>query len=497
MGFLNSIAKAVKTVTTIKKSKSEMNQNGKISAKGLAEMIGQLMDWVKSDNGIVTLLVALSAVALWLALGGNGEVMAASGGVIAGTAGGKHVVDGPLSTSLSEEASPGLLRNEIDDRIVKIRPMSTPLDQISRWGGSRACGSMVVDYYSVDTKPTSSSVASAYESDGPSGDNPIELQVADPQIFEPSETILVPTVKGTDDKGNPRGSLVLYVVQRTTNGTLFVLPANSFDKSGQRMMPDIAKGTKVIRMGRAAAELDVQTAQFEALPQKAQNFCQIFKAQVEQSTFQKIANKEVGWDFSDQEEVAIIDMRLGMEKNFLFGVKSRVYDTEKRNEVLLTGGIWNQTDREVTYPKGTIGKDKLVELTREAFTHNAGSSRKLLIGGTMLIDALNRMDLTRVATSGDKVTKWGIDFTEICTKFGTLYVLASEVFDECGHEHDGMIIDPEYITKYCHVPFRTEKLDLRRSGVRNTDAIVITEASCLVLRYPQAHLRIVGRNAGA
>lgn len=115
----------------------------------------------------------------------------------------------------------------------------------------------------------------------------------------------------------------------------------------------------------------------------------------------------------------------------------------------------------------------------------------------MLIDALNRMDLTRVATSGDKVTKWGIDFTEICTKFGTLYVLASEVFDECGHEHDGMIIDPEYITKYCHVPFRTEKLDLRRSGVRNTDAIVITEASCLVLRYPQAHLRIVGRNAGA
>ena len=35
--------------------------------------------------------------------------------------------------------------------------------------------------------------------------------------------------------------------------------------------------------------------------------CQIFKAQVEQSTFMKIANKEVGWTFSDQEEAAIID----------------------------------------------------------------------------------------------------------------------------------------------------------------------------------------------
>ena len=38
--------------------------------------------------------------------------------------------------------------------------------------------------------------------------------------------------------------------------------------------------------------------------------------QVEQSTLQKLANKEVGWTFSDQEEVAIIDMRQGMEKNW-------------------------------------------------------------------------------------------------------------------------------------------------------------------------------------
>ena len=37
-----------------------------------------------------------------------------------------------------------------------------------------------------------------------------------------------------------------------------------------------------------------------------------------------------------------------------------------------------------------------------------------------------------------------------------------------------------------------ETLDLRRSGVRNTDAVVLTEASCLVLRYPQSHMRVIG-----
>ena len=67
----------------------------------------------------------------------------------------------------------------------------------------------------------------------------------------------------------------------------------------------------------------------------------------------------------------------------------------------------------------------------------------------------------------------------------------SEVFDQCGHGGDAMVIDPEYITKYSHVPFRTERLDLRSSGQRNTDAIVITEASCVVLRYPRAHMKIV------
>ncbi len=73
--------------------------------------------------------------------------------VIAGTAGGNHVTDGPLTVSAVREASPELLLNEIDSRIVKVRPMATPIDQISRMVGARRAKSMIVDYYSVDTKP--------------------------------------------------------------------------------------------------------------------------------------------------------------------------------------------------------------------------------------------------------------------------------------------------------------------------------------------------------
>ncbi len=182
-------------------------------------------------------------------------------------------------------------------------------------------------------------------------------------------------------------------------------------------------------------------------------------------------------------------MRMGMEKNFLMGHRCRL-TIPSGEEIMLTGGIWNQTQNDYTYSEITSEND-LVALCKQAFQHNAGSSRKILLAGSDLIEALHKIDRTRVISSEKAVTKWGLDFTEIHSKFGTLYVLLSEVFDQCGMAANGMVVDPEYITKYSHVPFRTERLDLKAAGVRNTDAIVITEASCLVLRYPQTHMRII------
>ena len=460
------------------------------------KFFGKAVEWLANKYGIYT-FIAMVAIILWWIIAGDGDVSMASATIIAGTAGGKHVSGGPLTTSLTNTASPELLRNEIDERIVKIRPMSTPIDQLSRFGGSRSSGSMIVDYYSVDTKPTETSMSETYDeesAEGKSGDFHIAtIYTEKDDIFEPSETILVPEVKGYDAEGlNLEGALVLYVLGKENLGGLKVIAVNGKSISGSRhYVPNIPRGSKLIRMGRAASELDVQTAQFEALPVKMQNNCQIFKAQVEQSTFQKIANKEVGWNFSDQEEAAIIDMRLGMEKSFLFGSRARIYDAVKKEEILLTGGIWDQAGKEFKYSKEKFDANSVIDLCRDAFTANAGSNRKILIGGTGLIELINKLDYNKVITANDTVTKWGIDFTELRSKIGTLYVLLSEVCDRCGHYNDGFVVDPEYIPKYCHVPFRAEKLDLRRSGVRNTDAIVVTEASCLVLRYPQAHMRVI------
>lgn len=419
--------------------------------------------------------------------------------VVTGTAGGKHIAGEPLTVELAKTESPDLLRNEIDRRIVKIRPMATPIDQLSRWAGAKHAGSMIVDYYSVDTRPTTALTVSAFtgctDDEGSDRFQKARLSTDNNDLFEASETILVKGVAGYQPDGKTQSSqdLVLYVVEKeASTGMLNVVTVNGQTIGEyENCIPTIPSGTTLVRMGRAATELDVQTPQFEALPKKSRNYCQIFKMQIEQSTLQKIANKEVGWTFSDQEEAAIYDMRLGMEKNFLFGVKARVEDTKKRETVMLTGGIWDQAGSEFTYEKGALNQNAVISMMRKAFTGNAGNKRKILIGGSGLIEQLNQLESTKVVMAGENIVKWGIDFSEMRSKFGKLYVLLSEVFDECGMEDNGMIIDPKYLQKYSHIPFTTESLNLKQAGVRNTDAIVLTEASCMTLRYPKAHMRIV------
>ena len=99
-----------------------------------------------------------------------------------------------------------------------------------------------------------------------------------------------------------------------------------------------------------------------------------------------------------------------------------------------------------------------------------------------MLSCINKIECKRVRRATDTTIKWGLRFNEIITNFGNLCIIHSEIFDQCGHSCDAMVIDPDYLTKYVHIPFQTEKLDLRRSGTRNTSAVVITEASCMVLR---------------
>ena len=56
-----------------------------------------------------------------------------------GTTGAKHVSSSPLTLQITQQEASDLLMSDIDSRLVKVRPMATPVDQISRQGGARQC----------------------------------------------------------------------------------------------------------------------------------------------------------------------------------------------------------------------------------------------------------------------------------------------------------------------------------------------------------------------
>ncbi len=400
-----------------------------------------------------------------------------------------------------------LYLSDIDQRIVKIRPLATPIDQISRYAKAQHCDSFEVKYYSVGTREIKC-VTTADVGPMTSGAS-VALPVGDANMFTLDDTIRVVGVKGTHDangKEYPAGSeapdLILCVCGKdpSTNLPSVYAVNGDIDPSSQQpiFIPKIPAGTTLVRMGKACGELDVQTGRFNSIPTPEIQYCQNFMIQVEQSTFDKIAAREVGWGFSDIEEDGIYDMRLAMENTYLFGVKNCVKHVAKDNmNTWFTGGIWWMAGKDIevgqwdtTKGCAVITDENLVDITRDLFVGTGiGNRRKVLLCGSDMLAAFSKIKSEKFRLK-DTVEVWNLKFKSWDTDFGEVLTLHHELFDANGMSDCGLALDPEYLSKRTHINWARNILDLKAAGVRRTDAVVIQEVSCLYLRYANAHARM-------
>lgn len=396
---------------------------------------------------------------------------------------------------------------DIDKRIVKIRPMATPVDQISRYAKAQPSSSFEVKYYSVGTRPISCKTSEAItaQSTGAS----VELKVEDANMFTLDDTIRVIGVKGkfndkgiaydADDENTPE--LVLCVCGRNESTSMPVVYAvnGNKDASGQTIyLPAIPKGTTLVRMGKACGELDVQTGRFNNIPMPEIQYCQNFMIQVEQSTFDKIAAKEVDWSFSDIEEDGIYDMRLAQETTFIWGVKNVIrHATKDGMNTWFTGGIWWMAGKDIEVGTwdavkkcAVISDEDLVDISKDLFVGTGiGNKRKILLCGSEMLAAFSKINSDKFRLK-DSVEVWNLKFKSWETDFGEILTIHHELFDLNGKSDCGFALDPEYLTKKTHVSWSRNILDLKKAGIRNTNAVVIQEVACLYLRYAKAHARM-------
>ena len=398
--------------------------------------------------------------------------------------------------------------SDVDQRIVKIRPMATPIDQISRYAKASSSNSFEVKYYSVGTREVKCTTTKAV-AEMTSGAS-TSLPVDDHNMFTLDDTIRVVGVKAitkedgtayTDEDSNVP-DLVLCVCGKdsTTNlPTVYAVNGKKDDSTKQTILvPAIPAGTTLVRMGKACGELDVQTGRFNNIPMPEIQYCQNFMIQVEQSTFDKIAAKEVNWGFSDVEEDGIYDMRLAMENSYLFGDKRVIKHISKDGQqTWFTGGIWYQAGKDIEVgewdsDKGcaVITDENLVDITKDLFVGTGiGNKRKILLCGSEMLSAFSKIKSDKFRLK-DTVDVWNLKFKSWDTDFGEVLTIHHELFDVNGMSDYGFALDPEYLSKKTHVNWARNVLDLQKVGIRATDAVVIQEVSCIYLRYANAHARM-------
>lgn len=451
-------------------------------------------------NVLSLVLVAVSAMfgggvamAAATAMGGEAQAMPEGGTTIVDSGSGATATTGMEVTAAEE--NPDYYAKAVDQRITKMRPMRTPIDQITRKAESISrVKSMEVKYYSVSTRPIKTTLTA--EVAAMTGSS-VVLQVSDAKLFSETDTIRVHNVKGyKEDGATPDDKdLMLYVVGKTDDGFPTVIAVNGLldNENGTSKTPKLPEGSVLIRMGRAASEIDVETGNFYNLPKPSVQYCQKFMMQVEQSTYDKMWDKEVDWNFSDMEEDGIYDMRLGMENSFLFGIKGKGKDPKKSGaDVYFTGGIYWMAGKKMglgTIKDGvaTITDDEMVDFLKALFTGNdSGNGQKIGFAGSDALAALAKMKSERFKVVKE-FERWGLKFTSFDSNFGKLLVMHHELLDMNGKADEIFVIDPEYLRKKHFLTWERKEYNMKDLAKRDTHAVVMREASCCYLVYPNAH----------
>lgn len=462
----------------------------------------KMKDYLKTAVGV--LLAVLSFVAGGLtgvfmadaavtSMGGSASPLPGGAGVtVEGAEGGMTVTTGREVTDAND---PDFYQRAIDEEIVKMRPMDNPIDTITRKRGrTLKVDSMEVEYYSVETRPMESSVVGEVSA-MTSGQTSVTLKVDDASLFSTMDTIRVAGVKGFKEDGIGQSShdLVLYVVSKAENTGYPVVVAVNGKKNNDgttTLVPTIPENTKLYRMGRAASEIDVETGNFFNLPTPNLQFCQKFMMQVEQSTWNDIQKKKVNWSFKDVEEQGIYDMRRGMENSFLFGELKKL----RRNggDTYFTGGVYYMAGKHMGLGTGTSGvvtiDDKqMVDLHRELFAGtDSGNRRKYGFAGSKMMAALDKIDSKRFQ-GVSTFNKFDLDFSEFKSTFGSLEVIYHPLMDLNGKDDEMLILDVGYLTKGVFKPWKRTEYNMNELAKRDTKAVVLSEASCCYLSYPNAH----------
>lgn len=484
-----------------------------------------------SMKKVKNLLTFMLSVLMMFFVGAMSGGMACAADVPDGNAvndlgGGKgHVVAGDSSVTRNEQIQDAeWYLKQINKTIVEMKFTGTPIDQILRSASFNKSESIVIKYYSVGQRPLRAVIAKAVEA--MTTETPKSIELEDNTVLGAMDTLLVLKEDGsfmpgylpgtnTEDPDHPLMLRVHAINSETNLPLVYAVNGKQSSNGNPFIIPALAKGTVLLRMGRAAAEKDVSTGRYYQLPSPTEQYCQRFIMQVEQTVYDRFSKTEVDWSFTRVERMAMEDMRIGMEANGLFGVKSK-HAFNSQGNVYTCEGIWYRAGKDLelghweyvvdaegkktvdadgNYVKEyVITENELVDLVGRIIEGAGNGSRtKLVFVDNVIYAALCKIKTNnriRIFEPEKNYNNWGLDFQSFESMGTKLMFYRHDLFNAWGFNGRGFSLDPEYLDKWVFQNWERNEYDLKKLFISNSNAVTMQEFSCWTLGFPDAHARI-------
>ena len=381
----------------------------------------------------------------------------------------------------------GYIDEDLDKKIVLIRPQDTPIDTFTRsiannvkseaWeaGGWEIGTREVVDQVDGAVLASATSIA-----------------VDNADMWKPGDTFIVHSISNGEDAGpllDGNSNPVQCLIKSISSSTLTVQRVGTLSAA----LPAIPDNSFIYRLSPAVSELEASVEGFAIQPSDRKYYNQTHMCQVEESVIHALLKKKVAMDFSVYKEQTLWDFKRGMELSNLFGVGG-LSKNAKGELVHVATGLWWQMNQQssVDFTAAMTDQD-WNSLGRSIFEGNNGADRRLLFAGNGLLEQIaNVKSYQKQLEAKNTEMVLGLRVFKIETPFGELLVkpmgsLFEGYFSKCG-----MVIDPNFVKKYVMEPLTTTQLDLNKTGQRRVDnAVRIHETYSLFLENLPCHRRIV------
>lgn len=448
------------------------------------------MKKVKFKQTGLFILIVMLMCALF---GVDNGVMSAD---VVNPAGGGAVRVGEATTLENAQGdSPNLTLDEIDEMVLMIKPYAAELNTLARRANVRTVSAPVYRHYTMDVMDLTTTVKTAYTA---GTDTQIALATNNDDIFAVDETIIVKGIFGYEPGTEVQTTepLVLQVVGKDSSGLPLVKPING--KGATNTIDPITANVVLTRAGSAGSETQIKTDAFSNIPTDWEQYLQKHLCQVEQSEMFQLAPKEVKWTFTDEAEAAAYDWKRKMNVTDWLGVKGlRKWATTstgtKAEDRYFSRGVWYQAGKEYDFNGVAPGITNIPTFLRTCLTGNNSSKEKFFIAGSGMIEAFEKSDyFTRYISENGATSEkdlWGLQFNGLKSKFGKLWIIHAESFDEMGMADQGFVLDFEYLIKVTY-GLKTKDHNLRDLFISASQARVMEEQYALVLKNPKAHTRV-------